>query len=238
MWKQVMAVILAAGLTGCGESREKAVDSATTSSAQMAGNSVKALPFSIEDVMLSDMFKDNIKVARINVRVDGGSSDEWIATAMTVAEKGADLGADSIEATVDRSDIDDMGAAPMYHHLAKIYFSPNPKHTVWEGEKQMQVMVSKNVATREQIQIDQEFEALNKKYLDRGMDMDTADKKAGAVIAKKFHLKKDWRLFSGGLEEHQFNGSSFNVDSTLAKDSLSILDQCMRGRTIRMFTRC
>lgn len=35
--------------------------------------------------MLSDLFKDELKVGKVNVQVQGGNQEEWVATALAVA---------------------------------------------------------------------------------------------------------------------------------------------------------
>ena len=156
--------------------------------------------------MLSDLFINNLKVARINVHVDGGTQQEWVATALAIAHEVGNLGANSIEATVDRSDLGGIEPAPppMFFHLARVSFSPDPKHTVWDNMPQTSISVTETPATREEVQRDDEFEALVEKNNDKGMKSDVAETKAAATIAKKYHLPKDWQLYSGGLDETKF----------------------------------
>lgn len=82
------------------------------------------------------------------------------------------------------------------------------------------------------------YEALVEKFADRGMEPNSAEEKAGPIIAKKFYLPPNWTLYVGGLEKKQFSGADFNVDSSDARDSLGALDACMRGKIIRMMSRC
>jgi hypothetical protein len=232
MNKALLTLCTTAVLASC--SHSASVPSPTPAA---SGPSVKALPFTIETVMLSDLFQDGLKVGKVAVQVQGGSQDEWVATALAVTDEVGKLGADSIEATVNRSDLEGIDAAPMYLHLAKIYFSPNPKRTVW-NDPQMMVMVTSQPATREEIQRDMEFEALVEKFADQGMEPNSAEEKAGPIITKKFHLPRNWTLYMGGLEKKQFSGADFNVDSSNARDSLAAIDACMRGKIIRMMSRC
>jgi hypothetical protein len=195
MYKALLTLCTTVVLAGCGPSAS--IPSPTPA---LSGPAVKALPFTVETVMLSDLFQDELKVGKVAVQVQGGSPDEWVATALAVAEEVGQLGADSIEATVDRSDLEGIDAAPKYLHLAQIYFSPNPKRTVW-NDPQMTVMVTPQPATRVEIQRDNEFEALLEKFADQGMEPNSAEEKASPIIAKKFHLPRNWTLYFGGLGE-------------------------------------
>ncbi|HGL5386785.1 TPA: hypothetical protein ACKFJT_007216, partial [Burkholderia cenocepacia] len=58
---------------------------------------VAALPFTIEGASLSDMFQNNLKFAKVQVGVNGGSAAQWSATSIAIAEKVATFGADSVE---------------------------------------------------------------------------------------------------------------------------------------------
>lgn len=201
----------------------------------------KALPFSIESVMLSDMFKDNLKVARVNVGVTGGTPSEWAATSAAIAEKTATFGADSIEVTVRRNEITQAHGV-MFREVVHAYYSPNPSHTVWDGGKTWEMYVANpnQLATQQDVAIFEEFQALNEKLLEKGVDGEAADKKAGAVIAKKYNLPKDWRLPNGNIDTNVdgFDRKSIAIDAAPAQGSLDTLTRCMDGKIIRMLTTC
>jgi len=55
--------------------------------------------------MLSDKFQNNLKVAKVNVGVDGGSKLQWGATSVAIDEKFSRFGADSIEVSIGRNEI-------------------------------------------------------------------------------------------------------------------------------------
>lgn len=205
---------------------------------QASGPRIKALPFTIETVMLSDLFKDELKVGKVNVQVQGGNQEEWVATALAVAYEVGKLGANSVEATVDRNDLQGIEAAPLYLHLAKVFYSPDPKRTVWTAQEQIMVAVTEHPATREEVERDTAFWALIEKFTDEGISSESAENKAGAIVARKFHLPKDWQLYSGGLADKKYPGTNFNVDSSAATTSLARLDTCMRGKIIRLLEPC
>jgi hypothetical protein len=231
MNKTLLALCTLAILAGCDSSAPPPAPAAY-------GPRIKALPFTIETVMLSDLFKDELKVGKVNVHVQGGNQEEWVATALAVAYEVGKLGANSVEATVDRSDLEGIEAAPLYLHLAKVYYSPDPKRTVWTDQAQIMIAVTERPATREEVERDTEFWALIEKLNGKGMDSESAENKAGATIAKKFHLPKDWQLYSGGLADNKYPGTNFNVDSSAATNSLATLDTCMRGKIIRLLEPC
>jgi hypothetical protein len=203
-----------------------------------SGPRIKALPFKVETVMLSDLFKDELKVGKVNVQVQAGNQEEWVATALAVAYEVGKLGANSVEATVDRSDLEGIEAAPLYLHLAKVFYSPDPKRTVWTDQAKIMIAVTERPATREEVERDTQFWALIEKLTDKGMDSESAENKAGAAIAKQFHLPKDWQLYSGGLADNKYLGTNFNVDDAAATSSLATLDSCMRGKIIRRLEPC
>jgi hypothetical protein len=231
-------------LTGCdsGESPQKPASesqkSMVTASAPSAVNktSVNALPFDIETVMLSDQFQNDLKLARVNVRVSGGSKNEWIATAIAISREVGGFGADSVEVIVRRSDLDGLEAPDLYRRLAQVMYSPNPKHSIWDGSDL--ISVADRVASVQQIHADNEYNALNTEFIDKGMDIDAADKKAAAMVVKKFHLPKDWVLFDGGVGDTKLSFDDFNVNTSLAEGSMNRLDSCMRGKIIRILRPC
>jgi len=178
-----------------------------------------------------------LKVATVNVRAIGGTKNDWLATAIAIAYKVGNLGADSIEVTVNRSDLDGVDAVPMYHHLASVYYSPNPSRSVW-GTTPNLISLADRLASTQEIQADNEFWSLNEKMTNKGIDADAADKRAAAVIAKKYHIPKDWQLFNGGLRDTKLSMGDFNVSNDDAEEALKALDTCMRGKIIRMLRPC
>jgi hypothetical protein len=219
-------------LAGCDDPPSKPAPAAHT------GPTIHALPFTIENVMLSDLFINELKVAKVNVQVKGGTQEEWAATALAIAYAVGNLGANSIEATVDRSDLTGMEPAPLYLHLAKVMYSPDPKHTVWTDNPETLISTTEQPATKEEVQRDTEYWAMLDKLIDKGVESDSAEKKAGAAIAKKFHLLPDWQLYNGGLDDRKFPKADYSVDTSRAANSLAALDACMRGKIIRLLKPC
>jgi hypothetical protein len=224
-------------LSACDSTDRAGAPASTSGSAE----AVRALPFRIETVMLSDMFQNNLKVAKVNVGVNGGSKLEWGATSVAIAEKVSRFGADSIEVSVRRNDVHQKQGA-MFRELAHTYYSPNPQHSVWEGDKKWAIYLADpaHLATQADVDTDEEFSDLNQNLIDRGMDSDAADKKAGAAVAKKYHLPKDWQLPIGNvwMTGDGLPRASLTVDIHEASSSLDELTRCMEGKIIRMLTSC
>src|SRR5882757_10827464 len=64
----------------------------------------------------------------------------------------------------------------MLREVAHTYYSPNPQHSVWEGDKVWAIYVADpaHLATHTDVDIDEEFTDLNQNLIDRGMDNDAA----------------------------------------------------------------
>jgi DNA-binding protein H-NS len=136
----------------------------------------------------------------VSEQLDGGSKLEWGATSVAIAEKVSKFGADSIEVLVNRNEIHQKQGV-RFREVAHTYYSPNPQHTVWDGDKMWAIYLADpaHLATQTDENIDEDFADLDQHLIDRGMGADAADRKAGAAIAKKYHLPKDWQLWSGNI---------------------------------------
>jgi hypothetical protein len=244
----VLASVAVLGLSGCGNDASPPAAAAPAGQAGQAaplvqqGPSTKALPFHVEGSSLSDLFKNNLKVSIIEVGVDGGTPPEWSATAVAIAEKVATFGADSVEVSVRRNEIVERQGV-RFREVAHAYYSPNPAHTVWDDPgsagKRWQVLQvdAAHLATQRDVEITDAYDALNQQLIDKGVDADAADRKAGAAIAKKYHLPADWHLPVGNtLSEIPRN--SLNVDAGDAAGGLAVLDRCLNGKIVRMVTTC
>ncbi|VWB07925.1 hypothetical protein BLA15816_00812 [Burkholderia lata] len=222
-------------LSACGKS-----DQPTTGKPESNTNAprVSALPFIIEGASLSDMFQNNLKVAKVEVGITGGSPSQWTATSIAIAERVATFGADSVEVSVRRSDVT-QSRGDRFREVAHAYYSPDPSHSVWDDKDKWKLLQADatHLSTQRDVSIYEEFSDLNQKLVDKGMDENVADQKAGAVIAKKYHLAKDWRLPIGNVLNDASRGK-MNVDFAPANDGLAALDRCLNGKIVRMMTTC
>ncbi|QWA09061.1 hypothetical protein GTU79_16405 [Sodalis ligni] len=68
------------------------------------------------------------------------------------------------------------------------------------------------------------------------MDYDKADEKAGVITVNKFHLKNDWVLFSGNLNESDdgIPRQSIRIVHNSKDDSLKALNQCLSEANINV----
>ncbi|UKD15475.1 hypothetical protein L3V59_21235 [Burkholderia aenigmatica] len=241
--KAMLTLFIVSALSGCGDSDRSSVQAATQSPAsesEMRGNyyRVDALPFAIKGAMLSDLFKDRMKYANVEVEVNGGSEAEWASTAVAIAEKIASIGADSIEVTIFRNEIPESHGQ-RFRKVAWATYSPDPKRTLWENDPQwtLQVADSKNLSTVRDAQIYEEYYQLNQSYIDKGLDSDTADQRAGKAIAKKYHLQADWRLPVGNILS-DFPRASITVNTAPADAGLAELVHCLGGKITPLKTTC
>jgi len=92
-----------------------------TSLANVAKYSGRLLTFSIQEV--KDFKSGDVKVANVKVRVSGGSTSDWAATAIAIAEHiGASAAADSAIVQVDRNDVDDGNSSKPFLQLAAVFY--------------------------------------------------------------------------------------------------------------------
>jgi len=225
-----VAVILAS----CG----KEDTSKPATSPSPAVSAVQAVPFRIEGVSFSDLYKDGLKVAEVDVGVNSGTTPQWTATAIAIAEKVATMGANSVEVSVRRDDIKQSHGV-LYREVAHAYYSPDPKRTVWDDGQQWKVLQADpaNLSTQRDVNIYEDYTALSNKLSAQGMNSDAADRKASIAIGKKYHLPNGWQKPSGNFPK-EIARNSINVDAAPAKESLAALDRCMGGKIIRMMTTC
>ena len=81
----------------------------------------RLLTFSIQDAR--DFKSGNAKVANVKVRVAGGSTADWVATAIAIAEYiGASAAADSVIVQVNRNDVDDVNASNLLLQFAAVFY--------------------------------------------------------------------------------------------------------------------
>ncbi|WP_157768024.1 hypothetical protein [Burkholderia ambifaria] len=187
---------------------------------------------------MSDMFQNNLKFAKVLVGVNGGSAAQWSATSIAIAEKVATFGADSVEVSVRRNEVR-QSRGDRFREVAHAYYSPDPSHSVWDDKEKWKLLQAdaSHLSSQQDVNIYDEFSDLNQKLIDKGMDDNTADQKAGAVIAKKYHLLKDWRLPIGNVLK-DVSRDAINVDVAPANDGLAALDRCLKGKIVRMMTTC
>jgi hypothetical protein len=235
----IAALVLLAGIFGYfapppPRSREVASPSA-------AAAEDRAMHFSIESAWLSDMFKDDLKVAKVQAAVHGGTPREWAATAIVIAEAVASYGADSVEVSVTRDDIHQQ-RGERFREIAHVYFSPKPERSLWDEKTPWTIFMADadRLSTQTDVSVTEEFDALDQKYIAAGLSTEAAERKAAAIVAKKFKLPKDWTLPLGNavVKGSGISKEAFNVKPDAARESLEKLSRCMKGKIIRTTTTC
>lgn len=216
-----------------------------------AAEKTDALPFNIEEVYFSDLFKNNLKLARVGVGVTGGTPEEWAATSIAIAEKVASFGADSAKVSVRRNEIRQKHGIG-YREVARAYYSPDPARSAFDdknGQESWKIYVAdKNrLGTQMDANIHDDYLDLKDSMLEKdGSDAgsEAIAEKAEAVILKKYNLPKDWHepvqniVFRDNSKEYQTDRKSITVDASAASGSLGALSECMNGKMIYQLRGC
>jgi len=189
----------------------------------------RALPFRIVKYTVEDTNTNRIKVALIVATVEGGASSDWAATGIAIAEQEVSLGAESVEVTLDRADLEDTDYANLYKQVSDVYFSPNFERNIWKG-KSWSIDAAPALLPMDVIKRDADYYALMEKYNDQGMDPDRADELASKIIGRKYHQPKEWFRSTGGLTGKGRDRSDFIVDYAPASGSLKAMADCMGGK--------
>ncbi|GGA40864.1 hypothetical protein [Dyella nitratireducens] len=222
----VLAAAITCAISGCSSSDDAPQAQPTYSGAP----TVKALPFSVETAYESGLYQGNLKVANIGVGVNGGSTKEWTATAIAIAQKIGGDGIDSVEVSVRRNDIHEKQGV-RFREVAHAYYSPNTQRDIWSRGKPWQILQAEPSAlsTQQDVDLYEEYDALENSYEKKGMDPDAADNKAGAVLEKKYHLPANWSLPSGNDMNPEVPRDSMNVDDSAAASNIAALNTCLRA---------
>lgn len=202
---------------------------------------VAALPFSIEAVALSDLYKNNLKLATVYANVKGGDSKQWAATAVAIAQEVGTFGANSVEVLIMRSDVKRYEPRK-FREVAHAYFSPDPARAVWGDYPRWAIYSAKanELVSHRQIAAYDDFLTHYEKLAEAGVPDGEADEQATAFVSKKYGLPKDWTLPTGNMvmEEAGVPRDSLNVDASGASASLAALKSCMDGKIIRILRPC
>jgi hypothetical protein len=180
-----------------------------------------------------------MKVANIGVGVDGGSTKEWTATAIAIAQKIGGNGIDSVEVSVRRNDIHEKQGV-RFREVAHVYYSPNTQRDIWSNGESWQILQAdpSMLSTQKDVDLSEEYDALENSYEQKGMDPDAADKKAAAALAKKYHLQDNWALPVGNNVNPQVPRSSMNVDDSATASDIATLDTCLKADSGPALVHC
>lgn len=216
-------------LTACSNDTSPTPDANVTPSPNARHGT--ALPFNINHAVINSAFQNDTKLAQITISVNGGSQGDWVATGIRAAERAVSAGGDAAQVNVNRADLDGRDDVPnMFRELATVYYAPNKDKDPWSGGKGGKVwgiLIADHLVTSEQINIYNDFENLTEKLVNHGMDPNRADEIAGKKIARKYHLKPDWRLPIGGTGGQELGREDFVIDQDQSKNSQDKLVSCL-----------
>ncbi|MBR7782675.1 hypothetical protein [Undibacterium luofuense] len=227
--KTIAALSISLAFSSCSDQKnpQELINNEHVSAEAKTGN---VLPVTITHGFKSNSFNDGFMRATLVVTVDGGMQNDWIATAIILAEVLAKQGSDMIEVTVDRNDLGSVPAANMHKHLARVSYAPDLKRSV-SFDKNWQIAAAENVVSIEMLNATNDYYALYKKYTSEGMRDNEADTKAGKVIAQKYKLASEWRLPLPNLRETKLNRNDIFIKGQ-EKDLESVMriNACMKGK--------
>jgi hypothetical protein len=236
----IVCLFAASVLASCGKSQYSEANNLAVEPKQAPN--VKVLPFSIEDVSIYDRFVGGLKQATVDVDVDGGDGRAWAATGVTIAERVAALGVDSVEVSVRRNDIK-RSRALRFREVAHIFYSPEPKRSVWSDGKVWQIYAvnDSGLASPRDVAIYESYCRIEENLESQGVDRDEADRRARRIVVWQNHqLNRDWRPPRGSIimDGDGISRTALSIDATEADSSFARLDKCLRGKVIRGMISC
>ncbi len=186
----------------------------------------KVLPFKVCRIQNNHAFNGGFSILDADIKVDGGSSNDWVATGIAVAKKLGDLGISTdVKLTIYRNDLGELDTKETpngYKWLTRIDYGIDPKHSMntANGDKQWLISYATNesVATPQKIRIDRDFQVLDNKYGNPPID-----DKVVAEIKKKYHLTGEFNLHHGNLAKNTNDPNEFFIDSTGQDEELKKL---------------
>lgn len=198
-------------------------DSEKPSANQKVG---KILPFKVCRIINNHLFKNGFSVLDADIKIEGGQSNDWVATGIAVAKELGKLGISTdVKLTIYRSDLgelDNKRTPNGYKWLTRIDYGvdPNRSMNTSNGDKQWLISyaTNKSVATPEKIRIDQDFHALDDKY-----GNPANDEKIVAAIKKKYHLIGEFNLHRGNLSGNTNEPGDYFIDAAGQEDKLKKL---------------
>jgi len=93
----------------------------------------KVLPFSVCDLSKNTAFQNALSMIRADIRVDGGHSNDWVATGLAIAKQLGALGASTdVQVYVYRNDLGELEKATTngYRWLTRIDYGAKPQHSL------------------------------------------------------------------------------------------------------------
>jgi hypothetical protein len=210
--------------SGCDNSSapQKVAEASKPTANQKVG---KVLPFSVCDLSKNTAFQNGLSMIRADIRVDGGHSDDWVATGLAVAKQLGALGASTdVQVYVYRNDLGELEKATIngYRWLARIDYGATPQHSLntIDGGKPWLITYATDdsVVTPRDIQIERNYQELMEKYNQPDIDDNVV-----AMIKKKYNIKGDWHIPSMNLEKSTNNPDDYFIDKNKQDEKLNDL---------------
>lgn len=221
-------------IAGCNSDKpsmpEKIAETAKPSPDQKVG---KVLPFNVCDLEKNTAFRDGLSQVRADIKVDGGHSNDWVATGLAVAKQlGALGGSSDVQVYVYRSDLGELDtkATPNgYKWLTRIDYAVTPQHALGTADGGKPWLISyatdESVVTPTQIRMERDYQALMDKY-----GQPAIDDKVVAMVKKKYKLQGEFNLPRMNLDKNTGNSDEFFIDKNSQDQKLNGLgDMLTKG---------
>ena len=186
----------------------------------------KVLPFKVCNIQNNHAFNGGFSILDADIRVDSGSSNDWVATGIAIAKKLGELGISTdVKLTIYRSDLgklDNKQTRNRYKWLTRIDYGVDSNHSLNTSSGGKQWLISyatdSSVVTPKDIQIEQEYQELMRKYNNPPIDNEIV-----AIIKKKYNISGEFNLPLMNLSENTNNPNDYFIDASGQEDRLKKL---------------
>jgi hypothetical protein len=198
--------------------------------ASVADISGTAMPFEVIRAVRNYGFVNGMVAADISIAVDGGKPEDWLATAVYVAEHSIINGVTfSTVSVFVPNQWDDF---PPQHDkmLAKVYYGPDPSRSPWK--EPWGIFGASHAGTTADIEY---YKIANDliddpdKTPDPDERLQNAETKARQIVIRKFGLPKDWRPAENlGVDGRNHERDHVHIaESTAISNSMGPLVECL-----------
>lgn len=189
----------------------------------------KVLPFSVCDLSRNTAFQNGLSMIRADIRVDGGHSNDWVATGLAVAKQLGALGTSTdVQVYVYRNDLGELEKATTngYRWLTRIDYGVTPRHSLNTGDGGKPWLITyatdDSVVTPRDIQIEGDYQKLMEKHNQPAIDDNVV-----AIIKKKYNIKGDWYIPSMNLAKSTNNPDDYFIDKNKQDEKLNDLGRLL-----------
>ena len=218
----VGSLIFCSVLTGCNDSKTSEV----VAELERPTANQKVGKVKVCQIINNHAFNGGFSVLDADIKIEGGSSNDWAVTGIAVAKQLGSLGLSTdVKLTVYRSDLGELDTkktANGYKWLTRIDYGIDPKRSLntSNGDKQWLISYAtdSSVATPGKIKIDHDYHAINDKFGNPAID-----DKVVAAVKKKYNLSGEFHLHRGNLNKNTNDPNEFFIDSSEQNEKLSDL---------------